>query len=300
MNIIRTDISNDKTKKYFMKVSDAGHIEACLLYLSPYGYIICVSSQIGCSQKCKFCAASKSCFTRNLSCDEIREQVQIIIDDNPQLLKTGFQITYMGSGEPLCNYKNVFESIDLFRQQYSSLSKVNISTTCPSQSEECFKNIDWEKYKDFLHFQYSLHFTDDNERYKFMWPKLLKITDAIKYLNTISGMTNDIYRINYIPFNELERLFNLAKAEQTPFNTDSGYYSKRQHKLIDKLIFGYGTKERKQYTKSDKFIAAVEKRKELNEKKKAEIELKTLVEKAESGTELTDVEALELINGLEI
>ena len=104
----------------------------------------------------------------------------------------------------------------------------------------------------------------------------------------------------YIPFNELERLFNLAKAEQTPFNTDSGYYSKRQHKLIDKLIFGYGTKERKQYTKSDKFIAAVEKRKELNEKKKAEIELKTLVEKAESGTELTDVEALELINGLEI
>lgn len=203
MNIIRTDISNDKTKKYFMKVSDAGHIEACLLYLSRYGYIICVSSQIGCSQKCKFCAASKSCFTRNLSCDEIREQVQIIIDDNPQLLKTGFQITYMGSGEPLCNYKNVFESIDLFRQQYSSLSKVNISTTCPSQSEECFKNIDWEKYKDFLHFQYSLHFTDDNERYKFMWPKLLKITDAIKYLNTISGMTNDIYRINYIPFNEL-------------------------------------------------------------------------------------------------
>jgi len=104
----------------------------------------------------------------------------------------------------------------------------------------------------------------------------------------------------YIPFNELERLFNLAKSEQTPFKTDSGYYSKRQHKLIDKLIFGYGVKKRKEYTKSPAFIAAVEKRKELNEKKKAEIKLKTLVEKIESGAELSGDEASELLNGLEL
>ena len=203
MNIIRTDISDDKTKKYFIKVADAGHIEACLLSLPQYGYIICISSQIGCSQKCKFCASSKCCFIRNLSCDEIIGQVRIVVDDNPQLLKTGFQITYMGSGEPLCNYKNVFESIDFFRQQYPCLTKVNISTTCPSQSKECFDNIDWKKYKNLLHFQYSLHFTADNERYEFMWPKLLKINDAIKYLNKISNITNDIYKVNYIPFNNM-------------------------------------------------------------------------------------------------
>lgn len=105
----------------------------------------------------------------------------------------------------------------------------------------------------------------------------------------------------YIPFNELERLFNLAQSEKTPFKTDSGFYSKRQHKLIDKLIFGYGKKERKQYdNKSDKFIASVEKRKELNKKKKAEAKLKTLVEKVKSGAELSGAEASELLNGLEI
>ena len=105
----------------------------------------------------------------------------------------------------------------------------------------------------------------------------------------------------YIPFDELERLFNLAKSEQTPFKTDSGYYSKRQHKLIDKLIFGYGVKKRKEYdNKSDKFIASVEKRKEFNKKKKAEAKLKTLVEKVKSGAELSDTEASELLNGLEI
>lgn len=205
MDIIRVDISNDKTKKYFIKISpnEKKHIEACLLCLPQYGYIICISSQIGCSQKCKFCAAGNDGFVRNLTFEEIIEQVQLVIDNNPQLLNVGFQITYMGSGEPLSNYENVFESIDSFRKKYLMLTKVNISTTCPIQSEKCFNQIDWTRYKDFIHFQYSLHFTSDDERYKFLWPKLLKIDDAIKYLNSISTVINDVYKINYIPFNDV-------------------------------------------------------------------------------------------------
>jgi hypothetical protein len=100
----------------------------------------------------------------------------------------------------------------------------------------------------------------------------------------------------YIPFKELECLFSLANSEQSPFKTDSGYYSKRQHKLIDKLIFRYGVKKRKEYTKSDKFIAAIEKRKELNEN----IKLQSLAEKAQNCDSLTEEELNELINGLEI
>ncbi len=205
MIIVKIDVSSDKTKKYYFRPSDSTdvHIEACLLNLEKYGYIICVSSQIGCAQACKFCAASKSKLVRNLSSFEIAQQVQLIIDDNPQLLDEGFEVTYMGSGEPLSNYKNVFDSIDILRAKYLTMRKANISTTCPTTSKECFETISWEKYKNFLHFQYSLHFPSDTDRFKYLWPNLLKIADAIEWFNKISTATNDVYKINYIPFDKI-------------------------------------------------------------------------------------------------
>lgn len=205
MKIVKVDISSDKTKKYYFKPSDSTnvHIEACLLNLAKYGYIICVSSQIGCAQACKFCAASKSNLVRNLSSFEIAQQVELIIDDNPQLLDKGFEVTYMGSGEPLSNYENVFDSIDDLRAKYLTMRKANISTTCPAISRECFKNISWEKYKNFLHFQYSLHFPSDADRFKYLSTNLLKIDDAIEWLNKISTAINDVYKLNYIPFDQL-------------------------------------------------------------------------------------------------
>ena len=214
MNIIKVDISSDQTKKYFFRLSDSqtSHIEACLLNLSRYGYIICVSSQVGCSQKCKFCAASKSELIRNLTSEEIQEQISLIIADNTQLQVKKFQVTYMGSGEPLSNYKNVFDSIDYIRKRYFNLSKVNISTTCPIVGEKCFIETDWEKYKNFLHFQYSLHFSNDFDRYRYLWPYLLEISVAVSYLNKISCILNDTYKVNYIPFDGLNDNENAAAA----------------------------------------------------------------------------------------
>lgn len=202
MKISKVIVSNDRTKKYYFTSDDFSsiHIEACLLNLSNYGYIICVSSQVGCAQTCKFCAAGNKKFIRDLSSAEIVEQIELIVKDNPQLVCETFQVTYMGSGEPLSNYTNVFQSIDCIREQYSNLSKVNISTTAPMVSEECFNNVDWLDYKDFLHIQYSLHFTRDVERRDFLWSELMKISDVIEYLNRISALTGDMYKINYIPF----------------------------------------------------------------------------------------------------
>lgn len=64
----------------------------------------------------------------------------------------------------------------------------------------------------------------------------------------------------YIPFDELERLFALEDLEDTPFNTKSSFYTKRQHRLIDKHILGLKKKKRKDYTKTDKFKKSVERR----------------------------------------
>lgn len=76
-----------------------------------------------------------------------------------------------------------------------------------------------------------------------------------------SGKTFSKPSTFYIPFKELDRLFKAEYDENTPFSTDSGFYTKRQHKLIDKYVFGYGVKERKQYTKSEKFMKSVSDRK---------------------------------------
>lgn len=205
MRILNVINSTDNTKKYYFGLSDSEsfHVEACLLFLKRYGYIICVSSQIGCMQKCVFCAAGNNRFVRNLTSEEIQDQVRLIIEDNRVLESEGFQVTYMGSGEPLSNYENVFQSIDAMRVKYPTLRKVNISTTCPSDSTYCFNTINWTKYKHFLHFQYSLHFTHDSDRYLFLYPKLLKISVAIGFLNSISETVCDKYKVNYIVFDEL-------------------------------------------------------------------------------------------------
>lgn len=205
MKIFRIAISNDHTKKYYFKIEDQPfiHIEACLLHLSGQRHIICVSSQLGCPQKCKFCAAGNSAYTRNLSSAEIQDQVRLILEDNPQLLTDKFQVTYMGSGEPLINYKNVFDSLDHIRLQFPNLEKANLSTTGPIVARQCFDTIDWKKYHNILHFQYSLHFTKDAERYRYLSSQLMKISEAISYLNQISTLLNDTYKINYIPFNQI-------------------------------------------------------------------------------------------------
>jgi len=202
MKIRNVVVSNDNTKKYYFSLSEtcASHVEACLLHLERYGHIICVSSQMGCSQRCKFCAAGPSNFVRNLTSQEIQEQVNMILDDNPYMKNEEFQVTYMGSGEPLSNYKNVFDSIDKLRTMYSNLKKVNLSTTCPTISTKCFREIEWEKYIDFLHLQYSLHFTTDELRREFLCTKLLAITNAIEQLNRIANIIHDNYKLNYILF----------------------------------------------------------------------------------------------------
>lgn len=205
IEIMKIVVSNDHTKKYYFKTESqtSSHIEACLLHLSRYGHIICVSSQIGCPHKCKFCAAGNSTYIRNLSSFEIQEQIRLVVEDNPTLATDKFQVTYMGSGEPLINYKNVFDSLDNIRIRFPNLEKANLSTTCPSAARQYFDTIDWKKYDGFLHFQYSLHFTQDVMRCRYLSPQLMKISEAIGYLNRISLLLNDTYKINYIPFDQI-------------------------------------------------------------------------------------------------
>ena len=131
-NILSKQVSDDSTIKFAIKLHDKLVVEAVLI---PSGRRVtaCVSSQVGCSLDCEFCATSKLSRIRNLLSYEIFDQIMIL---NSQSLKNYSlpisNIVFMGMGEPLLNYKNVIESIKLITSEDGikiSNKKITLSTS---------------------------------------------------------------------------------------------------------------------------------------------------------------------------
>jgi len=104
--------SNDGTIKNAVKLHDNNIVESVLIPTDSRT-TACVSSQVGCSLDCKFCATARLKRMRNLNPDEIYDQV-VVIDKQSKLYfgRPLSNIVFMGMGEPLMNYKNVMASID--------------------------------------------------------------------------------------------------------------------------------------------------------------------------------------------
>ncbi|AEX85225.1 23S rRNA m2A2503 methyltransferase [Marinitoga piezophila KA3] len=97
----------DKTTKFLWKLEDGRTIESVLLFY-PNRVSACISSQVGCALKCKFCSTGASGFERDLSTGEIIAQVLAIEKlENVNINN----IVLMGMGEPLLNYDNVIKAI---------------------------------------------------------------------------------------------------------------------------------------------------------------------------------------------
>lgn len=104
--------SLDGTIKYSMKLEDDKLIEGVLIP-SKKRLTACISSQVGCSLTCTFCATGTLNLKRNLNFSEIFEQVYIINEEaEKEYGKKITNIVYMGMGEPLLNYNNVIKSIN--------------------------------------------------------------------------------------------------------------------------------------------------------------------------------------------
>lgn len=104
--------SNDGTIKNAVKLHDGLIVESVLIP-TPTRTTACVSSQVGCSLDCKFCATARLKRMRNLNPDEIYDQV-VAIDKESRLYydRPLSNIVFMGMGEPLMNYNNVLKAID--------------------------------------------------------------------------------------------------------------------------------------------------------------------------------------------
>jgi len=109
--------SNDGTIKNAVKLHDGLIVESVLIPTEKR-ITACVSSQVGCSLACKFCATARLKRMRNLSPDEIYDQV-VAIKEQSELFfgRPLTNIVFMGMGEPLLNYNNVISAIEKITSQ---------------------------------------------------------------------------------------------------------------------------------------------------------------------------------------
>lgn len=115
INHIKVDVmqrSTDGTIKNAVRLHDDLVVESVLIPTKTRT-TACVSSQVGCSLDCKFCATARLKRMRNLNPDEIYDQV-VAIDNESRLYfnRPLSNIVFMGMGEPLMNYNNVLKAID--------------------------------------------------------------------------------------------------------------------------------------------------------------------------------------------
>ncbi|GFR80582.1 dual-specificity RNA methyltransferase RlmN [Elysia marginata] len=121
--ILKSQKSKDGTIKNAITLYDKLVVE-CVLIPCKKRTTACISSQVGCSLDCNFCGTSKIERKRNLTPDEIVDQVQIIHNQSEENFDMPLRnIVFMGMGEPLMNYKNVMSAIN----KITSPKGINIS-----------------------------------------------------------------------------------------------------------------------------------------------------------------------------
>jgi len=125
------ETSQDGSKKYLFKLYDGKYVESVLIPEKDH-YTLCISSQVGCAQGCRFCLTAQGGFSRNLTKGEIIAQVRDVAFDigGPKRLSN---IVMMGMGEPLANYSNVVGAIHVMTDKDAGLGfssrRVTVSTS---------------------------------------------------------------------------------------------------------------------------------------------------------------------------
>ena len=108
-----TQISEDDTLKVSFELYDNDFVEGVIIP-SENRFTACISSQVGCPLACRFCATGHGGFTRNLSTGEIYDQVFLLNEICLERFKKPLtNIVLMGMGEPLLNYENVVQAIEI-------------------------------------------------------------------------------------------------------------------------------------------------------------------------------------------
>jgi 23S rRNA (adenine2503-C2)-methyltransferase len=166
LSIADEQLSNDGTVKLAFKLHDGKVVEGVLIPANDR-MTACISSQVGCSLTCKFCATGKLKRMRNLDPDEIFDQVVAVKNIAQKYYQKPLtNIVYMGMGEPLLNYKNVVTSIDRITNDIGlGMSPKRITVSTAGISKMIMKLAE-DKVKFRL--ALSLHAANDKKRSEIM------------------------------------------------------------------------------------------------------------------------------------
>ena len=109
-SIYKKQVSDDGTIKLLLELEDGSKIETAMLPYN-YGSAVCVTSEVGCSMSCAFCASGLLKKKRNLTPGEMVGQVLVMNELLKEQNKSVTHIVVMGTGEPFDNYDNVLDFV---------------------------------------------------------------------------------------------------------------------------------------------------------------------------------------------
>lgn len=208
--------SEDGTFKYRYRLHDGHLVEAVLIPVqNDQRFTVCVSSQVGCSLTCSFCATGQMKRVRNLDAGEIYDQVYMVNHHCEAVYgKPITNIVYMGMGEPLLAYKNVLRSVELITHPdglNKSPKRITIST---AGIAKMIKKLADDDVK--FNLALSLHAADDNKRNEIMpinnQNNLETLMESLVYFHEKTGNRISYEYIAFQGFNDTpEDAKNLAK-----------------------------------------------------------------------------------------
>ena len=256
INAITTEdkqISNDGTIKSGFRLFD-GHLVEGVLIPADERMTACVSSQVGCSLTCKFCATGKLDRERNLNPDEIYDQVVEIKNWAKKHFEKPFtNIVFMGMGEPLLNYANVIKAIDKITSPEGLGMAADRITVSTAGIAKMIRKLADDEVR--FNLALSLHAANDIKRNMIMpineSNNLQEVGKALKYFHQ---KTKKRVTFEYIAFKDFNEGIEDAKellafCKQFPAKVN----------VIEYNPTGDGAFEKADSDKIDKFCAFLEK-----------------------------------------
>lgn len=239
-------VSTDKTIKCAFGVDGQSQVIEGVLIPTTSRMTACISSQVGCSLSCAFCATGRLKMMRNLTTGEIVDQVMYLKHLATDKYATNLSnIVYMGMGEPLLNYKNVVRSAEILTDPNGIAMSPKRITVSTAGIAKMIKKLGDDQVK--FNLALSLHAANDQKRSEIMeineTNNLEALSEALVYFHEKTGSRVTFEYIIFKDFNDkledARELAEFAKAVPCKINIieynpiDDGKYGQADREKVD-------------------------------------------------------------------